>query len=102
MARGRHPTETDQLSGDISLMTSLTGNPSEKPTVKTQAHCVRAACSVTLWSPVQLGNSESYEASSFSVKVRAVRLLNTLVLDLGLVEVFQSQELFFLYCTSDR
>jgi len=62
--------------------------------LKPQAHCVRAAYSVTLWNPVQLGNSESYEARSFSVNVTALTLLNTLVLDLGLVEVLQSQELF--------
>jgi len=91
---GGHPTETDQTCGDISLMTTLTGNPSEKPTVKIAGTLPLCCVLCTLWSTVHLGNTESYVTSWFCVKDRAVTLLNTLVLELELVEVFQSQELF--------
>jgi len=67
------------------------------PQLKPQAHCVRAACSVIVWSTVQLGNTESCETSWFSVKVTTVTLLNTLVLDLGICCGLPKSKVIFVY-----
>ena len=89
-SRGGHLTETDQRRGVISLVTTLTGNPPEKSTVKTactlRLYCVFCNCMEysAAWDVFIVENTESYETIWFSVKVTAVSLVNTMVLDLGM------------------
>ena len=101
--RGGHPTETDQRCGVISLLTALTGNPPLRPTVNTahtlRLYCVfcncmqyRAACDVFIAE-----NTESCETSWFSVKVTAVPLVNTAVLDLGMGLDLSKSNATFVY-----
>ena len=84
------PTETTRRCDVIGLVTTLHGNPPEKPTVKTAGTlcqcCMFCNCMEysAAWYVFIVGNTELYRTNWFSVKVTAVALVNTLVLELGM------------------
>ena len=100
---GGHPTETNWRCGVVSFVTTLAGIPPEKPTAKTAGalcqRCVfckskecRAACYV-----FTVENTQSYDTSCFSVKVRATTLVNITVLDLGMGLGLSKPKAIFVY-----
>ena len=100
--RGGHPTQTDRRRGVISLLKTLPGNPPEKCTVNTAGtlrlscmfcNCMKYGAALDVFT---VENTESYVTSWFSVKVTAVTLVNTVVLDLGMgLGLSDSNDLFF-------
>jgi hypothetical protein len=104
-SRGGHPTETDQRRGVISLVTTLTGNPPEKPTINTAgplrlyrvfSNCMEYSAA---WDVFIVENTESYKTNWFCVKVTAVTLVNTVMLDQGFgLGLSKSKGIFVMLC----
>jgi hypothetical protein len=101
--RGGHPTETDQRCGVISSVMTLTGNPPEKPRFKL-ADALRLCCvfcNCMEYSATRdvfiVDNIQSYETSWSSVKITAVTLVNTMVLDMGMGLGLSNSNAIFLY-----
>ena len=100
---GGHPTETNWRCGVVSFVTTLTGNPPEKPTARTAGvlcrrcvFCKSMECRAAGYVFI-VENNQSYETSCFSVKVRAATLVNTTVLDLGMGLGLSKSKAIFVY-----
>jgi len=85
-------------------MTTLTGNPLEKPTVTT-TRTLRLCCvfcnsmvySSSSFDVFIVEKTQSYETSWFSVKVTAVTLVNPIVLDVRIGLGLSKSKAIFVY-----